>query len=115
MQVWKRPLCYHCLKLRVFAVPTKGCTFLVKRKRVRIIAQFVPVVAQSCGYRKGSPFLAERDRIDEELSRQNQRIAFQGPAGGNYLACFLIDITTKQEIPCANRRNGLSSPGIPCL
>ena len=59
--------------------------------------------------------VAERDRINEELSRQNQRIAFQGPPGGNYLAYFLFDTTTKQEIPCVSRRNGLSSPGILCL
>jgi len=40
----------------------------------------------------------ERDRINRELATENQQLWFQGPAGGNFLAFFLQDVRTGQEV-----------------
>jgi len=42
--------------------------------------------------------VAERDRINSQLAPANQQLWFQGPSGGNYLAFFLHDTTTRKEL-----------------
>jgi hypothetical protein len=72
------------------------------------LTQLLPQITNIFRQRGEDAAVAERDRINEELSRQNQRIAFQGPAGGNYLIYFLFDTTTNQEI-----LDFFTPPGIP--